>query len=333
MFKVMKKTVMKKLLSAILLIVLLTAAFCTAACADSGIGIEPGQSMPDFTVSLTDGTTATLSELLKEKDLVVLNIFASWCGPCEKEFPDMEEVFQANSDRMVIVSVSGYPDDTMEVIDEYKASHNLTFPMGLAGDALDFLELPGFPTTLLIDRNGTVGLIKVGAFSDKADFESKVSHFLSPDYDGKPLKTEKAVSITLYLYGWILISGLLMIVGRWGILRKAGKKGWHSLIPLLNVYKEYSTVWNGWFGVLAALCLPVGMICNMVKLPVTFYHVLLVVGFLISIPESLKLAKAFGKGKVFGVLLALPVFKEIGRLILGLGKARFQAADADAAAV
>ena len=236
----MEKTVMKKLLSMILLVVLLTAAFSTAACADSGIGIEPGQPMPDFTVSLTDGTTATLSELLKEKDLVVLNIFASWCGPCEKEFPDMEEVFQANSDRMVIVSVSGYPDDTMEVIDEYKASHNLTFPMGLAGDALDFLELPGFPTTLLIDRNGTVGLIKVGAFSDKADFESKVSHFLSPDYDGKPLKTEKAVSITLYLYGWILISGLLMIVGRWGILRKAGKKGWHSLIPLLNVYKEYS---------------------------------------------------------------------------------------------
>ena len=60
MFKVMEKTVMKKLLSMILLVVLLTAAFSTAACADSGIGIEPGQPMPDFTVSLTDGTTATL---------------------------------------------------------------------------------------------------------------------------------------------------------------------------------------------------------------------------------------------------------------------------------
>ena len=145
-----------------------------------------------------------------------------------------------------------FTDSMVELI-ECGAVNNSKKQMGLAGDALDFLELPGFPTTLLIDRNGTVGLIKVGAFSDKADFESKVSHFLSPDYDGKPLKTEKAVSITLYLYGWILISGLLMIVGRWGILRKAGKKGWHSLIPLLNVYKEYSTVWNGWFGVLAAL--------------------------------------------------------------------------------
>ena len=36
------------------------------ACADTGVGIEPGQTMPDFTASLTDGTTVTLSELLAE---------------------------------------------------------------------------------------------------------------------------------------------------------------------------------------------------------------------------------------------------------------------------
>ena len=324
---------MKKLISMILLAVLLAAAFSSVACADSGIGIEPGQLMPDFTVSLTDGTTATLSELLKEKDLVVLNIFASWCGPCEREFPEMEEVYQANSDRMEIVSVSGYADDTMDVISEYKAGHNLSFPMGLAGDALDFLELPGFPTTLLIDRSGHVGLIKVGAFSGKEDFADKVSYFLSSDYNGNPLKTEKAVSISIYIYGWLLIGGLLLIIGRWGILRKAGKKGWHSLIPVLNGYEEYSTVWNGWFGVLAGLCFPVGVICNIAKLPTAIYYVLLAAAFLISIPESIKLAKAFGKGKVFGVLLVLPVFKEIGRLILGLGKARYQAPDSDAGAL
>ena len=38
----------------------------------------------------------SLSELLKEKDLVVVNIFASWCGPCELEFPEMEKVYQAS---------------------------------------------------------------------------------------------------------------------------------------------------------------------------------------------------------------------------------------------
>ena len=72
---------MKKWISIILLLVMMTSVFGSIAYADTGIGIEAGQTMPDFTVALTDGTTATLSDILKEKDLVILNIFASWCGP------------------------------------------------------------------------------------------------------------------------------------------------------------------------------------------------------------------------------------------------------------
>ena len=93
---------MKKLFS-VLLAVLMLAALCGIASAETGIGIEPGETMPDFTATLTDGTTVTLSELLKEKDLVVLNLFASFCKPCEKEFPEMEKIYQANRDRMEIV--------------------------------------------------------------------------------------------------------------------------------------------------------------------------------------------------------------------------------------
>ena len=127
---------MKKLLSILLSAVLLTAALSVTVCADTGVGIEPGQTMPDFTVSLTDGTTVTLSELLEEKDLVVLNLFASWCGPCEREFPEMDAVRLENP-RMEIVAVSCEPADTMEIIADYKESHGLSFPMGLKGDRGD----------------------------------------------------------------------------------------------------------------------------------------------------------------------------------------------------
>ncbi len=72
---------MKRTIGILLAVLMLTALMGTAYADSSGLGIEPGQAFPDFTVSLTDGTTATLSELLKEKDLVVLNVFASWCGP------------------------------------------------------------------------------------------------------------------------------------------------------------------------------------------------------------------------------------------------------------
>ena len=233
---------MKKLVS-ILLAVLLIAALSGTAFAETGIGVEPGQAMPDFTVSLTDGTTATLSELLKDKNLVVLNIFASWCGPCEREFPEMEAVYQANSDHMVIISVSGDPGDTMEMISDYKAGHSLSFPMGLAGDALDFLTIPGFPTSIFIDRSGNVGFIKVGAFASQEDFEGKVNTFLSADYNGKPLTSEVARSLTPYLLGFLALSafgGLFLTIGRWCLLHRTGKPGWHSLIPFLSTYKEYS---------------------------------------------------------------------------------------------
>ena len=315
---------MKRKISIILLAVMLAAALSSTAFADTGIGVEPGQAMPDFTVSLTDGTSATLSEILKEKDLVVLNVFASWCGPCEREFPEMENVYQAKKDRMEIISVSGYSDDTMDLIADYKSGHGLSFPMGLTGDGLSFLKVTAYPTTIFIDRDSKVGFVKIGAFTSREDFEKKVSVFLSSDYDGKPLASEKAFNPTPYLLGWMLIGSVIQVIGRWGILRKAGKKGWHSLIPFLNTYQEYSTCWKGWPGLIMEVCKKLAGLASVISLPRAAYFVLIGAGLLISIPENLKLAKSFGKSKVFGALMVLPVFKEVGRLILGTGKAGYQ---------
>ena len=316
---------MKKMIGVFALVFLLAVSLGSAVyAADAGVGVVPGEAMPDFTVSLTDGTSATLSGILKEKDLVVLNIFATWCVPCEVEFPEMEKVYEANRDRMEILSVSGDPGDTMEMIADYKAGHGLTFPMGLAGGALDFLTVPGYPTSIFIDRSGAVGLVKVGAFVTEGDFEAKADYFLSPDYSGDSLGSERAVSLAPYILGYLGISALLMVIGRWGILRKAGRKGWHSLVPFLSIYEEYAAVWNGWFGVLAGICLPVRVICSLAGLPAAVSYILLFVRLLVGILEGLRLAKAFGKGRVFGVLSALPVFRDILRLVLGLGRAAYR---------
>ena len=314
---------MKKLICMVMAVLLL-ASLSAAAFADSGIGIEPGQHMADFTVSLTDGTTATLSELLKEKDLVVLNIFASWCGPCENEFPEMEKIYQANKDRMEIVAVSGYEDDTMEIISDYKASHNLSFPMGLAGEDLSYLNVPGYPTTFFIDKSGNVGFIKVGSFPSAEEFEGKVKIFLAADYDGKPLKTEQAVNILPYILLALVLGGVLLVIGRWCLLKKAGRPGWHSLIPILSSYEEYGICWNGWFGVAADLCLLLALFTNTLGLGHIVHNVLMAASVILGIPQSFKLAKAFGQGKLVGVLLMLPGLKEITRFVLGVSKAKYQ---------
>ena len=297
---------MKKLIC-ILLALLLFASLGAAAYADSGIGVEPGQPMPDFTVQLTDGTTATLSALLKEKDLVVLNIFASWCGPCEREFPEMEAVYQAHSDKMVIVSVSGDPNDTMDIISAYKDSHKLSFPMGLASEELYPLAGSGFPTTIFIDRSGNVGFIKVGAFASREEFEGKANTFLSADYDGSTLPTEEAHSYILQILALIVGAMVLLVIGRWRLFVKAGMPGWYSLIPVLSTYKEFALGWKGWISILSIFCqigsFVVLFLGSHANWEIICSLVLIIVYLVIRLLESVKLAKAFGKGIVTGILL------------------------------
>ena len=324
---------MKKLLAVLMTVLMLAALGCTAFAASDDIGVKPGEAFPDFTVSLTEGGTATLSELLKEKDLVVLNIFASWCGPCEVEFPEMEKSYQAHSDRMVILSLSGDPADTMQIISDYKVSHKLSFPMGLAGNALDFLNISGFPTTIFITKDGTVGFIKVGAFVGEGAFEEKVATFLSDSYDGNPLPSEIASSHQIYLLLVIPVIGLLLVIGRWLILRKAGKPGWHSLIPFLSSYQEYAICWKGSIGLVASL-LPlasgVGLYGSHANWALLASVAIGIAYFVLRLMESLKLAKVFGKGAGVGILLTL--FQSIGRFILGVSKAKYQGTESTAPA-
>ena len=163
------------------LVCALCLVFACAARAESLVG----SPCPDFTVTLTDGTQITLSKLLEEKQLVVLNVFASWCPPCRAEFPEMESVYRAYAGQIEILAVSGYEEDTLEILADYKAAVGLSFPVGRAGDALDFIPLEGYPTTLFIDRFGGIGLYRLGAFAGAEDFEAAVQAFLGDDYAGK----------------------------------------------------------------------------------------------------------------------------------------------------
>lgn len=153
---------------------------------DINLSVAKGQEAPDFALPLTDGSEAKLSELLKDKEVVVLNIFASWCGPCEKEFPDMEKTYQKYKDKMEIVAVSGdLVLDEMEDMVKYKEEHNLSFLIGMKNESIDSLKVGGFPTTYIIDRNGRIVFSQSGAFLHEGDFEKVVTSLMGDDYEGK----------------------------------------------------------------------------------------------------------------------------------------------------
>lgn len=320
----MEKTI-KRLFTTLAAMLFVVALSGMASAEPSSVGTEPDPTMPDFTVPLTDGTTVTLSELLKEKDLVVLNLFATWCGPCEDEFPILEKVYEAHSDRMVILSVSPDPGDTMEMLTEYKASHGLTFPMGRAERSLDFINLQAVPTTFFISRDSKVVYAKVGAFSSESDFADKVEAALSPDGSGVPIEDGDASGIDISAMMWVVyvVGGLFLVLsalGRFLIFRKAGIPAWQGLVPILSTYREYDLVWNGWLGVLGLAASRAAAVLLGRGLSIVVF-VLWAVAFGINLLESLKLAKAFGKGKGIGIVMAL--FPEISRAVLGLSKAQY----------
>lgn len=150
------------------------------------LSVTKGQEAPDFVLPLTDGSEAKLSELLKDKEVVVLNIFASWCGPCEKEFPDMEKTYQKYKDKLEIVAVSGdLVLDEMEDMVKYKEEHNLSFLIGMKNESIDSLKVGGFPTTYIIDRNGRIVFSQSSAFLHEGDFEKVVTSLMGDDYEGK----------------------------------------------------------------------------------------------------------------------------------------------------
>ena len=170
---------MKKL---IILIVTILVLCLGAASADTGF--ELGQPFMDFTTTDTEGNTFTLSEALKNHEAVLLNIWATWCGPCQGEFPDLEKAYQAYKDKVAFIALSYDNEDTIEKIAAFKDEYKLTFPMGRdeGSELYNYLAQYGVPTTVVIDRFGNTGFMRLGAFGSAEDVTNVLDRFLGDDY-------------------------------------------------------------------------------------------------------------------------------------------------------
>lgn len=160
---------------------------------------EPeGEILSDFSVETVDGGVFTLSEALKEHELVLINLFASWCPPCRREFPAMQEAADALSDRVAVIALSCEPDDTLDLLRDYAAELGLHIPMGLsAGTDLDRFVTIGYPTSLLVDRSGRVAAEEVGAKLEAAEFLDWFDRYTGENYN------PSVCTYTVYVYGEI----------------------------------------------------------------------------------------------------------------------------------
>ena len=133
--------------------------------------------MGDFTLTDTDGNSYTLSELLKEKDLVILNFWYVACAPCKAEFPYLEAIHNNYADNVQLLTMSHW--DSEDSIKELRQQMGVTFPM--IKEDIGFKEgfgLSMYPTTVYIDRSGNILKIDVGGYKSEQELVNIIEGFL-----------------------------------------------------------------------------------------------------------------------------------------------------------
>ena len=156
----------------------------SAASAEQGPVSHLGETLSDFEVTTISGEVFRLSDVLKEKEAVFINLWATWCPPCRAEFPYLEEAWQQYQDQVSVIALSVEPNDSNEKLLSFAEENGLSFLIGSdTGIGLDaFLGVTGIPTSLIVDRFGHIAWVGVGAQASTSDFTRLFEAFLGNEY-------------------------------------------------------------------------------------------------------------------------------------------------------
>lgn len=134
-------------------------------------GLEQWDTPPDFELTTLTGDVVKLSELKGKK--VILNFWASWCGPCKAEMPHMQNYYEKNIDasdvEVIAVNMTTQERKGIEGIEDFVASYGLTFPIPLdeEGVVIDAYKVMSIPTTYMIGTDGAIAQKIIGPMDEK----------------------------------------------------------------------------------------------------------------------------------------------------------------------
>ena len=137
---------------------LVLCVFAAASLASSGL---EGQSAPDFALKSSTGDNLRLSEY--RGDVVMVNFWATWCGPCRQEMPLLDELYSRYNRvgfNLLGVNIDDDSRRAMQMVEELGVNFPVLFDA--RKEVSKLYQVDAMPVTVIIDRQGTVRYVHQG---------------------------------------------------------------------------------------------------------------------------------------------------------------------------
>ena len=137
-----------------LIVCVLVCLVAQISCAS--VGVNVGQEAPDFSLKDTEGKTVKLKDFRGDK-IVVLDFWASWCGPCRRAIPELNRIQKDYAEKGVQVLGINIREKPAAVV-SFKRQHMVKYRilLDLKGTVAGDYRVKGIPNLIVIDKDGVV---------------------------------------------------------------------------------------------------------------------------------------------------------------------------------
>jgi cytochrome c biogenesis protein CcmG/thiol:disulfide interchange protein DsbE len=183
-----------KIASTLAVSVLLACAVLAIGCSKRPVA-KNRKAAPEFSLKDANGQTVHLADY--QGKVVLLDFWATWCGPCKVEIPwFMEFETQFKGQGFAVLGVS-MDEDGWAVIKPYVRDRKMNYRVLLGDDKVSasYGGLDALPTTLLIDRGGNIASVHEGVSMGKEEFKNAIVQLLDSPSVSAPRASRGALAL------------------------------------------------------------------------------------------------------------------------------------------